>query len=217
MPFRASRAVAGWGERRLGGIEMKTVNHSRRSAFTMVEIVIVAAVIAILTITAWPDREAEDQTRLDSALTRLEADIEYARTLSLTTPTNPAVLKVDMANDKYWIAKQATPATPVTNPATRKPYVVQLGQNGDSGVRDVKITADNLGTDHMVVFDSRGGLNANGDLGIQFRAGSKTGSVKISAGSAATRQSAVDLVTEGLTNVVEDTLDVVGGLLGGGR
>jgi len=183
----------------------------------MVEIVIVAAVIAILTITAWPDREAEEQTRLDSALTRLEADIEYARTLSLTTPTNPAVLKVDRANDKYWIAKQATPDTPITHPATKKPYIVQLGQNGDAGVRDVWITADNLGTERMVVFDSRGGLNANGDLGIQFQSGTKTGSLTIAAGSAGTQQSEKDLESEGLVNVVEDTLDIVGGLLSGGR
>lgn len=194
-----------------------------RPAFTMVELAIAAVVVAILTVAAWPNREADDQNRLDAAISRLEADIEYARNLSLTTPADPAVLKVDMDGDKYWISKLNDPdKKPIRNPVTRKDYVVQLGRAGDSSVRNVSIVANNFGAEQMLKFDAYGGINTDGNVGLEFRSGERIGSLRITAGSAGTRQDNAELSSDNtLTNIVRRTLngleDGLGALGGGGR
>lgn len=180
-----------------------------RSAFTVIELAIAAMILAILTVAAWPDREADDQAKLDSALNRLESDIEYARTVALTSPADPTVLKMNLADDRYWIAKESAPDSPITNPATRKPYVVQLGGSGDASVRNVKITANNFGDEQMLVFDSSGGVKTDGSVGVEFQMGRRKASLKISPASAATRKVAGDLAALGLTNVVTDAVAAV--------
>lgn len=182
-----------------------------RPGFTVVELAIAAVVVAILAVAAWPDREADDQAKLDSALSRLESDIEYARTVALTTPSDPPVLKVSLKEDRYWIARQSAPDTPITNPATRKPYIVQFGGSGDASVSGVNIYANNFGDQSMLVFDSSGGVKTDGSVGMEFQLRGRTASLKISPGSATTRTTNLELAVQGLTNVVTDTVDTVTG------
>lgn len=186
-------------------------NMTFRRAFTVVELAIAAVVVAILAVAAWPNREADDQAKLDSALSRLESDIEYARTAALTTPSDPTVLKVNLKEDRYWIARKSAPDTPITNPATRKPYIVQLGNSGDASVSGVNIHASNFGDQSMLVFDSTGGVKTDGSVGMEFQLRGRTASLKISPGSAATRKSHLELTVQGLTNVVTDTVETVTG------
>lgn len=194
---------------------MRPASKLRPSAFTVVELMIVAVVVAILSISAWPNRDVDDQSRLDAAMTRLESDVEFARSFALTSPANPSVMKVDLNGDSYWIAQSSAPDAPVTNPATRKPYVVQLGRAGDPSVRDVNIYADNFGPNHTLTFDSRGGVIADGNVGMEFRAGTRKGSLRIAAGSGATKQTDGDLASLGLTNIVTDLMNGGGGAGGG--
>lgn len=184
---------------------------TNRSAFTVIELAIAAVVVAILTVAAWPDREADDQAKLDSAVSRLESDIEYARSVALTSPSDPAVIKVSLSDDRYWIAKLSAPDVPLTNPSTRMPYIVQLGKGGDASVSNVGISADNFGDQHMLVFDSNGGVKTDGSVGMEFQLGDRKASVKISPGSATTVKSNLQLVTQGLTNVVTDVTETVVG------
>lgn len=175
----------------------------------MLELAIAVVVVAILTVSVLPDREADDQSKLDAALNRLESDIEYARSVALASPSDPSVIKLNLNDDRYWIAKYSAPDSPITNPSTRKPYIVQLGRAGDSSVSAVKISADNFGDQHMLVFTSDGGVKTDGSVGVEFQVGSRKASLKISPGSATTRKTAGDLVSQGLTNVVADASDTL--------
>lgn len=193
----------------------------------MLELAIAVVVVAILTVSALPNREADDQAKLDSAANRLESDIEYARSVSVASPSDPAVLKVSQTENRYWISKYSAPDTPITNPSTRKPYVVQLGRGGDASMRNVSISADNLGDQRMLIFNSNGSIKADGNLGVEFQLGTKKTSLKVAPNSASTQIVNGDLASIGLTNITSDAVSasdddggaedtgLIGGLLDG--
>lgn len=144
---------------------------SARTAFTMIEMLIVLVVVAILTVAALPDRESEIQEEARRAAVVLEADLDYAKSLSIARPDAPIGVKVDLVNNKYWLAPVATPDTPITHPTTRKPYVRQFGAAGPKETKNVEIITIDLGGDSLLKFDSLGGTDQTTTAKIEFESG----------------------------------------------
>jgi prepilin-type N-terminal cleavage/methylation domain-containing protein len=155
-----------------------------RNAFTYIEIMIVIVILAILTIAALPDRESTIQEEGRRATVVFEADVDYARSLSIARPDFPIGIKVAIGNNKYWLAPVATPDTPIAHPRSGQPYVRQFGAAGPDGLKNVQITALDLGGDDMLKFDSLGGTDQQTSALVQFEAGMAAYETKVSPAAA---------------------------------
>jgi prepilin-type N-terminal cleavage/methylation domain-containing protein len=129
---------------------------NNRRAFTYVELMIVIVVAAILTLVALSGSDAGAQQQGELAGERFAADVVYARSLCIARPDDPVIVKVDAAANRYWVARAATPDTPITHPQTKQAYMVSFGTTGNSGLDRVQIVATDLGGDAVLGFDASG-------------------------------------------------------------
>ena len=179
-----------------------------RAAFTFVELMIVVVVAAILTLAAWPDRDADEASALDAASDALEGDIQYARSLAILDPDDPVVLKADPATQRYWIAKASSPDTPVENPATGKPYVVQFGTAEDDMRSSLKLSADALGATNTLTFTSSGETTSATDVTVTLVGSTRAAVVTIPPRASRVVKSDV---TSGVSALLSDIAGVVSG------
>lgn len=131
-----------------------------RRAFTLIEILIVVVLMAVIAAAVLPNASADGAIRLVSAVNMLAADIEYAQSLSLDDPSDPALLRIDEANERYWLARASDPATPIDHPSG-DPYVIRYGSDGDATFPG--ITVDLTDEKNDVAFDQFGRLASPGD------------------------------------------------------
>ena len=187
-----------------------------RNAYTIIEMLIVVVVVGIVAAVAWPDAEAglREQARL--AAERFENDVEYARSLSLRDPSDPAAIKIEPDNNRYFISKKSAPDTPVTHPVTKKPYIVQYGPGGVPGLDQVKIDGAELGGDAVVVLESAGNLDQSMPAVLQISAAGAEAEVVVSPASGGTKVGVTHTKTGTLkpSSLIEDDDEVVvvGGL-----
>ncbi len=129
----------------------------RRRGFTYIELMIAVVVAAILVVAALPDEEASAKEEGRQFARKYEADVSFARSLTIARPDDPVVIKVDAANDRYWLARRSTPDTPIEHPGSKKPYIVQAGPTGPTGSKRVTINAtDYHGGGAVLEFASTG-------------------------------------------------------------
>ncbi|MBN2560686.1 MAG: prepilin-type N-terminal cleavage/methylation domain-containing protein [Phycisphaerae bacterium] len=131
----------------------------KHGAFTIVELIVVVVVAAILALMAMPDSDTAAKEQGGRVATTFEADVHYARSLSIARPDDPVVIKVDGDGNRYWLAKAASPDTPIAHPRTGLPFLRQFGPDGDPGMEQVQLVACDLGGDAVLGFDSLGGLD----------------------------------------------------------
>lgn len=160
----------------------------RRRALTLVELLIVAMVLAIAALLAAPLVGETDQTRLQSAARLLIADIAFAQTESLAHPNDPFGVKFDHAAETYTVVHDATfppfnctTATTVTDPITQQPYQTALGAAGRGsqfgGVGIANSLA--LGGDDCVVFGEFGQIDQSTAATVSLTAGAKSITIQI--------------------------------------
>ena len=152
----------------------------RRSAFTLIELGIVAVVVMILFVAALPDDDTSARQQGLELARRFEADVAYARSLSVADPGDPALINVDGANNRYWVARASAPSVPILHPRTKKPYVVQAGPGGDKSLEDVTIVALDFNGDQIVQFDSLGSTDQATTATLQISSGGSQYEVSIS-------------------------------------
>ncbi len=160
----------------------------RVRAFTLVDILVTIAVMAIVIAVAAPSFTPDDRARLIGAVNMMVADIEYAQSLSLSAPSNHALVRFGDDGASYWVAYESDPETPATMPgAAGDPFLVQFGVDRASLLFDVSFTTVGV-TDSKLVFDEFARLatldearitltNAGGSMEIVIS--SATGSVRI--------------------------------------
>lgn len=157
-----------------------------RRAFTLIEMMIVVLLMAIVAVVVLPNASADGTVRLVSAVNMIVADIEYAQSLSLAEPSDPALVRIDEAAESYWIARASDPATPVNRP-NGEPYVVTYGT--DPGVDLLGVTLDLENEAKDIQYDEFGRLSTVGERVIlvtsaicgtmRIRVKAETGSVYI--------------------------------------
>lgn len=152
----------------------------KRSAFTYIELGIVAVVVMILFVAALPDGDTAAKQQGIELARRFEADVAYARSLSVAQPDDPALIQVDGANNRYWLARASAPTVPVLHPRTKKPYLVQAGPGGDMGLEDVTIVALDFNGDQILQFDSLGSTDQDTIAVLQISSGDGEYEVSIS-------------------------------------
>lgn len=139
-----------------------------RPAYTFIEVLIVMVVIAVATAIAWPDDETAAKEAGRLATLKFETDVAYARGYSFARPDDPALIKLDPANNRYWIGTSSSPDTPINHPMSGDPYVVQFGPGGPRGLETVTIYAGDFGGDEIIKFDGTGSIDQDTQAILQF-------------------------------------------------
>ena len=169
-----------------------------RKGYTFVELMMVIVVVAIVIVSAMSgeDNGGKEQARL--AAEQFESDVAYARSASIARPDNPLVIKVDTANNRYWLAGSSDPNTPITHPRTGQPYIVSFGAGGTAGLDDVKLLSADVGTDQVLAFQSTGSTDQQTPAVLQLSAGTATSEVSVSSASGKT------VIRDKITVVLDD-------------
>lgn len=153
----------------------------QRDGFTTLELMMVVLVVAILVVASLPDHSAAESQRGLNFSVKLESDIAYAQSMSVADPSDPMVLRVDTDANIYWLAKSSSPDTPITHPATGKPYVVTAGNSTTDGFQGVQIQEIEFGGDDTLVFDSLGGIDQDVPAKVRLTSGASGFEVELSA------------------------------------
>lgn len=160
---------------------------ARCAAFTLVDLMMALAVLAVLVAVVVPTAQPDEQVKLLAGATRLAADIEYAQSASLASPSDPTVVRLADDGQSYWLALKSKPDVPIERPDSDEPFEVVFGDGDARGLEGllVALTAKDA---VMIEFDSFGRLATTEDAVVRLsnEAGSMyvavactTGSVKV--------------------------------------
>ena len=125
-----------------------------RNAFTMIEVIVVVVIISIAAMMAIPMLTSAGSTQVRSAADMLAADLEYARSISITHGRNFSVV-FDKANETYCI--QDTDGTTIEHPV-KKGFDYSVDFDGHDTLGEVVIhdVVFNPGFSQIVTFDYLG-------------------------------------------------------------
>jgi Tfp pilus assembly protein FimT len=134
------------------------MNHTTRKAFTLIDLSISMAIIAIAVVIVIPTASPTERLQLVGATNTLIADIEFAQSEALANPSDPAVVRFDFDNDSYWIARESDPDTPIIHPINAKPYLRQLNDQ-TAAVLDITLPSGG----NTIAFNDFGSLTSGED------------------------------------------------------
>ncbi len=183
---------------------MKRERGRRHQAFTFVELMISLVVVAILIVLSAPDDEAGNASEGRRATEQFEADVAYAKSYTMARPDDPLVLKVDVAANRYWLARPSAPDTPILHPQTKKPYLVQFGATDGSASGKVTLVGVDLAGDNILAFDATGSTDQTTAAIVQLSSGKAK--YEISVSPAAAQTMTVDTFTYSLNTGNANTL-----------
>ncbi len=164
-----------------------TTDLRRRRGFSVVDVLVTVAIVAIVVAVALPSMAPDDLARLRGGARMLVSDLEYAQSLSLAMPADPAVIRFAPDGKSYWVARQSDPDAPVER-SNGEPYTVVFGGEGQAALLpDVTATFEGV-IDETVAFDEFARLTVLDDaritlstdlLGLTVRVKSSTGAITI--------------------------------------
>jgi type IV pilus assembly protein PilA len=132
---------------------------TRQAGFTLVEMMTVVIVLAIVAALAVPMMSNTASDKLKGAASMLIADLAFAQVESIAHGDDPRLLVFDNPNDTYHIAATSDTATPITNPITRQPYLIDYDTSASGSLIGVTITSYSLDGDDQLAFGIYGGLD----------------------------------------------------------
>lgn len=207
---------------RLSTIAERTpVRHSARG-MTLAELVIVCVVIAIVAGLTISNTKVTEPMQPDAVRDRLSGMIEYGQHLAIARPDQRFVLVADPNSDAIWLANDSAPQTPLTHPADRRPFRIQMGPQSGGALRAVRLSGTNFGAQNKVAFDGTGALDSLAPVEIELSDDGASYLVSVSpvSGAVSLKRSAVLTTVESVESGGEAAGDdsgggLLGGLLGG--
>lgn len=130
---------------------------NRRRAYTLTELMVVVAIASIVFVTAMPDNDAVIEEERRGFTEKFQADLGYARSQTITDPSDPVIVKLSPMTNEYWLARKSTPTTPILHPVIRKPFRVKVGP-GTSRFSHVELVGAGFGDEQAIEFASTGSL-----------------------------------------------------------
>jgi type IV fimbrial biogenesis protein FimT len=154
----------------------------RNRGFTLVELLIVVAIISIAALTAIPMMSSAASMQIRSAANMLAADLEYAKSLAISRAQNFSVV-FDAASDTYRIEDQDGNVLP--HPV-KKGFDYIIDFQNDGRLDKVDIISVDFDSTSQVTFDYLGspynGSNSNNALNsgvVNLQAGGITTTVTV--------------------------------------
>jgi prepilin-type N-terminal cleavage/methylation domain-containing protein len=148
----SERGLTMYNVRLLNSNETSADGLRRPRAFTLIEILAVIVILAIAAMIAIPAFSGASEMQMRAAADKLAADIEYAKSLAVTTQ-KPHRVTFDTVLHKYEIREMSADAV-INDPVRKTPFVVQYTQ--DSRLSSVTIQSATFGTGSAVEFSSTG-------------------------------------------------------------
>ncbi|MBC8202592.1 MAG: prepilin-type N-terminal cleavage/methylation domain-containing protein [Planctomycetes bacterium] len=128
----------------------------RRSGFTLVELMMSLAVLAILAALAVPLIGDTDALRLDAAERLLTSDLEHTQILAITHPEDAYGLVIHENGTGWHIALISDPEIPVLETNSDDPLTLTVGEGRGRPAEGVSLSTN--AADNIIAFDSTGGL-----------------------------------------------------------
>jgi type II secretory pathway pseudopilin PulG len=121
---------------------------SRHPAYTIIELLIVIATLAIIVLLAVPTHTIVDQTRVTEAGRLLIADLDGARLRSMGCAADPCVVVLEASGTSYFVARATDPTTPLADPTSGRPWrrVLGDGEARHLGGASVALSGNLLGS-----------------------------------------------------------------------
>jgi prepilin-type N-terminal cleavage/methylation domain-containing protein len=145
-----------------------------RLGFTLVELLVVIACVAIAGMLVVPMAGNTESSRLRSAARQVVADLQYAQMRAMGNGLDGCMVVFSPTEPRYHLASRTDPAQPINHPSDRQPYVTHFGQGRVSHLKGVTITGVSVGGDQKLGFTTLGALDQGTAATIDLRCGSST-------------------------------------------
>lgn len=126
---------------------------TRRQGFTLLEVLVVATIVAVLAALATDLFSGARLERLEAAIRILENDMAYARSKAIAAPADPIMLRFDADGKGYRVARASMPDLAISGP--NGPLRVRFGEQRASTAAGA--TVSTVGS-RDVVFGPFGGV-----------------------------------------------------------
>ncbi len=130
---------------------------ARRDGFTLIELMVVLAIAAVLATMVLPMMRNDERINVIAMASLVRSDIEFAQSISISQPNNPAVVKFNADDASYFVAYASDPDTPITRADNGEVYEVRFGYGRAVAGDGVSISITGA-DDDAIAFDSHGGL-----------------------------------------------------------
>lgn len=159
----------------------------QKPGFSLLEILIVVACIAVAALLVMPMAASTDGSKLRAAGRLLLADLELAQHRSMASSLDPCAIVFEPAQQRYYIARTSNLAAPITITDTGLSTLTTFGQDRAAALEGVTIDHLSVGGDNRLVFTALGALDQGSDATITLRKGSATLRITLDANTGLAR------------------------------
>jgi len=132
------------------------MKQSTRNGFTLMELMISTAILAIIAALAAPLYGDSEILRLHAAERLLRSDLEHTQILAITHPEEEYVLVIHEDGTGWHIATSSDTQTPVLESISQDPLLLTIGLGRGMPAEGVSLTTN--AADNLIAFDPNGGL-----------------------------------------------------------
>ena len=157
----------------------RNVHTNRRSAFTLIEILMVVVILGMASAIVIPQINSRNDLKSASAARLVMADIMYAQNQAIVTQTRQYI-KFDTAGKQYKLCSGFSPEVVITNPVTQGSYVQKFGSASTTYTKEMNLVSANFDGNAALAFDALGAPLAVASDGTA--AALVSGSVVVGAG-----------------------------------
>lgn len=162
-----------------------------RTGILLIDLLVAMGIIGVVLLAVMPMLRSEAPLQLIAGSTMLAADIEYAQSRTLSSPSDPTIVAFSDDGTSYWLAVLSEPLEPIADP-DGQPWMRTMGEGKASQLDGCTIARHELpnlpdGGPELILFDGFGRVQNDTDLALTIsnHAGDQVVHVRAVTGSVA--------------------------------